>query len=199
MKIASKILMVIGLIIHILGSVLYLIPYDMIPLIGIKIILGGCFIYFIAYLLNYVNYNKNEEITDGIASFQIILPIFTATTYGLGLTYIGYTIVFYYIYNIFFMAVVVFAIVQRNNSKYKTCVLKSYKAFMKIMLVASFILFVKHSILVQAYITVYDIPAYDESNIILDYVNNISTIGIIYLFTIIYLIIKIVKRKEYMV
>ena len=50
MKLASKILMSFGLIFHLLGSVLYLIPYNMIPIFGIRIILFGCFIYLIAYL-----------------------------------------------------------------------------------------------------------------------------------------------------
>jgi len=199
MKIASKILKIIGLCLHIYGSVLYLIPYDMLPVQGLRTILGGCFIYLIAYLLNYINYSKNEEITDGIAAFQILLPVFIALTLGLGFTYTIYTIVFYYIYNVFFMGIILFALIQKDNSKYRTCVSNKFKTFMKIMIIASAILFAKHTILVQSYIVVYDVPRYEDSNVVLDYFNNISTIAIAYLFTIIYLIIKFVKRKEYMI
>ena len=199
MKLASKILMSFGLIFHLLGSVLYLIPYDMIPIFGIRIILFGCFIYLIAYLLNYINYNRNEEITDGIASYQIILPIFIALTLSLGLTYTIYTIVFFYIYNVFFVGIVLFAIIQKDNYKYKTCVPTYFKRFMKIILIASVILFAKHSMMVQAYLVVYLEPEYERSNMILDYINNFTTIGITYIFTIIYMTIKIVKRKEFMI
>ena len=66
MKIAFKILAGIGLIIHIIGSVLYLIPYDMLPVVGLKTILWACFVYLIAYLINFINYNTNEDYTDGI-------------------------------------------------------------------------------------------------------------------------------------
>ncbi len=199
MKIASKILIIIGLCLHIYGSVLYLYPYDMIPMTGLKIILGGCFFYIVAYLLNYINYNRNEEITDGISAFQILLPVFISLTLGLGFTYTIYTIVFYYIYNVLFMIIILFALIQKDNSKYRTCVSSKFKTFMKIMIIASAILFAKHSILVQSYIVVYDVPRYQESNVILDYFNNISTIAIAYIFTITYLIIKFVKRKEYMI
>ena len=199
MKIAFKILAGIGLIIHIIGSVLYLIPYDMLPVVGLKTILWACFVYLIAYLINFINYNTNEDYTDGMASFQIILPLFISLTYGLGFTYTKYTVLSYFIYDVFFFCIVVFALIQKDNGKYHTCVSRRFKMFMKIMLIASAILFVKHSVLVQSYIAGYGVERYEQSNIFLDYFNNISTIALAYLFTIIYMTIKIKKRKEYMI